>query len=249
VDAIGRFVRILARCGARAPDIVRAVRLAAAEIPDSWSARATRVTREIEYAPHTLTLWHTEAEYLDPLGKHRPLPLEGASRSFAALVRRVDPRFDPREVLEYLVRGGAIRRVGRQYIPRRWGLFIRGARGPDYFHTQRLLTNMLSTFEHNLEVKPPAPGWFAYMTENRQFPVRERKALDRYVAMLGKEFVFRLDAYMHRREVSRRPGEPTLGVGVGINLWEEDAKGSKQRKGRRRSRSVQPKRKRRRQRA
>ena len=249
MEAIGRFVRILARCGARAPDIVRAVRRAAAEIPGSWSARATRVTREMEYAPHTLTLWHTEAEYLDPLGKPRPLPFEGPSRSFAALVRRVDRRFDPREVLDYLVRGGAIRRVGRRYLPRRWGLDIRGAGGPDYFHTQRLLTNMLSTLEHNLEVKPPAPGWFVYVTENRQFPVRERKSLDKYVAMLGKEFLFRLDACMHRREVSRRPGESTLGVGVGINLWEEDARSTGEGKGRRGARPVSAQRKRRRRRS
>jgi len=243
VEAIGRVVRILARCGARAPDIVRAVRGAAAEIPGSWSARAAHVTREMEYAPHALTLWHTEAEYLDPLGRPRPLPFEGASRSFAALVRRVDRRFDPKEVLDYLVRGGAIKRIGRRYLPRGRGLSIRGAGGPDYFHTQRLLANMLATLEHNLEVKPPAPGWFVYVTENRQFPVRERKSLDKYVAMLGKEFLFRLDAYMHRREVSRRPGEPTMGVGIGVNLWEEAARSTREGQARRRSKSVRAKRK------
>lgn len=238
IGAIGRVVRILGRCGARAPDIVRAMRRAAAQIPASWAVRATRATREMEYAPHTLTLWHTEAEYLDPLGKPRALPFEGPSRSFAALVRRVDPRFNPREVLEYLVRGGAIRRLGRRYLPRGRGLFIRGAGGPDYFHTQRLLTNMLSTLEHNLEVKPPVPGWFVYVTENRQFPVRERKSLDKYVAKIGKELLFRLDAYMHRRELRRRAGEPTMGVGIGINLWEEAAKNEGEGEGRRRSRSA-----------
>jgi len=249
VEAIGRFVRILARCGARAPDVVRAVRGAAAEIPGSWSARAARATREMEYAPHTLTLWHTEAEYLDPLGKPRPLPFKGPSRSFAALVRRVDPRFDPREVLDYLVRGGAIRRLGRRYIPRARALFVRGAGGPDFFHTQRLLTNMLTTLEHNLEVKPPAPGWFVYVTENRQFPVRERQSLDKYVAMLGKEFLFRLDAYMHRREMRRRPGEPTLGVGIGVNLWEEAAGTTREGRARRRSKAVRAQRKTRRRRS
>jgi uncharacterized protein DUF6502 len=243
IEAIGRFVRILARCGATSPEIVRAVRRAAVRIPASWAARAGRVTREMEYAPHTLTRWFSEAAYQDPLGKPRALPFEGPSGSVAALVRSVDPRFHPREVLDYLVRGGAIRRLGRRYIPRGRGLFIRGAGGPDYFHTLRVLTNMLSTLEHNLEVKPPGRGWFVYVAENRRFPVRARAGLDKYVARLGKEILFRLDAYMLRREVSRRPGEPTMGVGVGMNLWEEDATTAREEHGQRGSRGLSGKRK------
>lgn len=223
IEAIGRFVGILARCGATSPEIVRAVRRAAGRIPASWAARARRLTREMQYAPHTLTRWFSEAAYQDPMGKPRALPFEGPSGSVAALVRSVDPRFDPREVLNYLVRGGAIRRLGRRYIPCGRALFIRGTGGPDYFRTLRLLTNMLATFEHNLEVKPPGRGWFEYVTENRQFPVGARAGLDRYVRRLGKEFLVRLDAYMVRREVSRRPGEPTMGVGVGMHLWEENS--------------------------
>jgi hypothetical protein len=233
VEAIARFVRILARCGATSPDIVRAVRRAAVRIPASWSARAARVTREMEYAPHVLTLWFSEAAYQDPLGKPRPLPFEGPSRSVAALVRSVDRRFDPREVLTYLTRCGAVRREGRRYVPRGRYLDIRGAGGPDYFHTLRVLTNLLATLEHNLQVKPPARGWFVYVAENRQFPVRARPALDKYVARLGKDMVYRVDAYMHRREVTQRPGEATMRVGVGMHLWEEDAKATRVGSGRR----------------
>ena len=242
VEAIGRFVRILARCGGKPPEIAQAVRRAAVGIPESWTARASRISPEMEYAPHILTRWFREARYLDPLGKPRPLPFEGASRSIAALVRGVDPRFDPRAVLAYLIRGGAIRRQGRRYIPRRSSLFIQGAGGPDYFHSLRVLTNMLATLEHNLGVQPPARGWFVYVVENRQFPVREREALDKYVARLGKDMIFRLDAYMHRRELNRRAGEPTMGVGVGVNLWEEGGKTDLKGSGQRGSRSAPGKR-------
>lgn len=219
-EAIDRFVRILARCGATPQDIVRAVRRAAAQVPGSWAARATRVTHEIEGAAHLLTVWFSETAYLDPLGKPRALPLEGASRSVAALVRSVDPQFDAREVLAYLVRNGAVRRIGRRYVPRGRALLLRGAQGPDYFHTQRVLTNMLATLEHNIQLKPAERSWFEYFAENRQFPVRAREGLNKYAAMVGEEMLFRLDAYMHRREVNRRPGERTMRVGVGMHLWE-----------------------------
>jgi hypothetical protein len=201
------------------------------------------VTREIEGAPEVLTAWFSEAAYLDPLGRPRALPLEGPSRSVVALVRSVDRRFDAREVLNYLVRCGAVRREGRRYIPRGRALHIRGAGGPDYFHTLRLLTNMLATLEHNLKVKPPARGWFAYLVENFHFPVGARKGLDKYVAMLGKEKLFRLDAYMHRREVSRRPGEPTMHVGLGMHLWEGASKTPRARQNRRPSSSAAARRK------
>jgi len=224
VEAIGRFVRILARCGARPLDVVRGVRRAAAEIPASWAGRAQRVTREIEGAAHVLTVWFSETAYLDPFGKPRALPLEGGARSVATLVKSVDRRFDAREVLNYLVRNGAVRRHGRRYAPRARALLLRGAQGPDYFHTQRVLTNMLATLEHNIQLKRAARSWFEYFAENRQFPVSAREGLDKYVAMLGKEILSRLDLYMHRREVGRRPGERTIRVGIGMHLWEGQPK-------------------------
>jgi hypothetical protein len=220
IEAIGRFVRILARCGGRPADIVRAVRSAAEEVPPNWVARAHRMTHYHEGAGHVLTAWFCETAYLDPFGKPRALPLEGPSRSVAALVRSVDPRFDAREVLTYLVRAGAVRRQGRRYVPRARALFLRGTQGPDYVHTQVVLTHMLATLEHNIHLKRAAQGWFEYFAENRQFPTRARARLDQYVTTLGKEMLSRLDAYMHRREVNRRPGEPTLRVGIGMHLWE-----------------------------
>jgi hypothetical protein len=220
LESIGRFVRILARCGATPNDIVRAVRIAAARIPGSWAVRARKVTREIDDAAHVLTVWFSEAAYLDPSGRPRALPLEGASKSVAALVRSVDQRFNAREVLAYLVRSGAVRRHGKRYVPRARMLLLRGARGPDYFRTLRVLTHMLGTLEHNVLPKRAARGWFEYFAENPRFPARAREGLDKYVAALGKEVLSRLDTYMRRREVNRKPSEPTLRVGVGMHLWE-----------------------------
>jgi Family of unknown function (DUF6502) len=220
VEAIGHFVRILARCGATPADIVRAVRSAAEQVPPNWVSRAGRMTRYNEGAGHVLTAWYCETAYLDPFGKPRALPLQGPSRSISALVRSVDPGFDAREVLTYLLRTGAVRRQGRRYVPRARALFLRGTQGPDYVHTQVVLTHMLATLEHNIHLKRAARGWFEYFAENRQFPQRSRDGLDKYVALLGREMLSRLDAYMHRREVNRRPGEPTLRVGIGMHLWE-----------------------------
>lgn len=221
IKAIDRFVRILARCGARPADLIRAVQTAAARIPPTWATQSHRITHEIEGAAHVLTVWFSEADFLDAAGKPRPLPFEGRSRSFVALVRSADRRFAPQELLTYLLRCGAVRKEGTTYLPRRRELYIRAAHGPDYFHTLRVLTNMVATLDHNSRLRRNDRGRFEYFAENRQFPARARKALDQHVAVLGKEMLFRLDAYMRRREVGRRPGERTMHVGVGMHLWEE----------------------------
>jgi len=222
-EAIGRFVRILARCGATPNDIVRAVRAECTRIPGSWAVRARRVARNIDDAAHVLTVWFSEAAYLDASGRPMALPLEGASKSVTALVRSVDPTFNAREVLAYLIRSGAVRPEGRRYVPRSRAMFIRGVRGPDYFHTLRVLTNTLATHEHNVLPKRTARGWFAYSAENPHFPVRQREMLDKYVAAIGKEILSRIDTYMRRREVNRKSGEATVRVGIGMHLWEGDS--------------------------
>lgn len=65
---------------------------------------------------------------------------------------------------------------------------------------------------------------FEFTAENPKFPVRARENLDRYVAALGQETLSRLDAYMRRREVARKPGERTMRVGIGMQKWERESR-------------------------
>jgi hypothetical protein len=100
-------------------------------------------------------------------------------------------------------------------------VLLRGARGPDYFRTLRVLANVLRTLEHNVRPQRAVRGWFEYFAENPRFPASARAAFDARVNRLGKEFLYRLDAYMRRREIRRRPGEPTVRLGLGMHLWED----------------------------
>jgi hypothetical protein len=226
LEAVGRFVRILARCGATPPDIVRAVRAAARRIPARWALPARAVPGEIDDgAAHVLTVWFSELNYLDAAGRPLSLPLKGASRSFATLVRSVDSSLDPRDVLEYLLRQGAIRRQGRRFVPRGRTLQFRTPLSPELLrHTLRALTNMLGTLENNVQPKRITRFCFEYTAENPRFPARAREELGDRVKRLGTEVLSRLDAYMRRREVTRRPGEPTMHVGIGMHLWEDSGR-------------------------
>src|SRR5262249_11909019 len=76
--------------------------------------------------------------------------------------------------------------------------------------------------EHNVQGLGADSAWFEYVAENPSFPISQRKQLDRYAKGMGESTLPRLDLYMRRRETTRRPGEPTVRVGVGIYLWEDN---------------------------
>ncbi len=219
--AVDCFVRILARCGLTPEEIVAVVREACERIPRDWAARARRLKREMPEAPHVLTVWFSDAAYLGADGKPLPLPLEGGSISVTSLVRSVSGEADPREVLAYLVRSGAVRRKGKHYVPRTRGVILRGVRGPDYFHTLGVLTNFLGTLEHNLQPKRTAPNRFERFVANLHFPVSQLEPLYAFLERQGEEVLPRVDLYMHQRAKMCQPGERTVRVGIGIYIFED----------------------------
>ena len=141
--------------------------------------------------------------------------------SVEALVRSVDRELDARQVLSHLLSSGAVRRAGKRYVPRKRMMLLRGTQGPGHFLTLHTLTIMLATLEHNVQASGPASAWFQYVAENPRYPVSRRKQLDKYVRDLGESVLPRVDVYMRRHETTRRPGEPTVRVGVGMYLWED----------------------------
>ena len=223
LEAVSRFVRVLVRCGCTPEDIGREILRVCRQVPKSWAPRAMATLREMDDASHVLTLWFSDPAYLDARGKPLPLALRGAEGSLESLARRVDPKLEAREVLRYLSKHSALRRIGQRYLPKDRVLSLRGAGGPDNFRHLRGLVGMLRTLEHNGQPKRRVPGWFEVFAENPSFPVSALPAFDRRLRRDGTKFLLQTDADMHRCERARRPGERTLRVGVGVFHFEEES--------------------------
>lgn len=221
LEAIGRFVRVLARCGCTPEEIACETQRACRQIPKSWTRKAQAALREMDDASHVLTLWFSDPAYMDRAGRPLALPLRGAGGSLEALAKRVDPQLDVREVRRYLWRRAALRRVGKRYVPKSRILWMRGAGGPDNSHNLRGLLGMLRNQEHNGQPERRVPGWYEVFAENPRFPVGARSAFDRSVRLWGNKVMYRADAEMHRYERARKHGERTVRMGVGIYRFEE----------------------------
>lgn len=221
LEAVDRFVRILARCGCSPSDILEAFSNACDRLPKRKAISRTRTRRELSNASHILTVWFSDAAYLDHGGNPIWLAARGTAPSLEALVNRVDPTLDVDELVCYLLRTKALKRRGARYVPTRRTLSLRGAEGPEVFRNLRSLVGLLRTLEHNMQPKRATRSWFEYFAENPAFPVGAREAFDTRLDDLGMKFLQRIDSDMHRRELGRAPGERTVRMGVGVYRFED----------------------------
>lgn len=222
MEAIERFVGILARCGCSPRDMTRIFSEACARVPDALVKAAGRSTRELSDASHILTVWFSDPLYLDHDGRPIRLGVHGPAPSLEALVARIDPRLDVDEVLRYLRRNHALRKIGTRYVPKGRALVLRNTRGPDHFRNMRGLLAMLRTLEHNTRPKRRVPGWFERFAENPAFPASARATFDARLYQHGMKFLRAMDADMHRQELRRKQGEPVVRIGVGVYRFEEE---------------------------
>lgn len=227
VEAIELFVRLLAQCGCEPDAVLEQVRRACARVPRRWAKEARAAPREILDATHVLTVWFSDPAYLDEAGMPRPLPLRGSERSIEKLVASVDRRLDTDDVLAYLLKGRALRRLGSRYVPRGRVLSLRGVRGPNEFRNLRGLLAMLRTLEHNNRPRRQAPSWFEFSAENPRIPKRACRRFDEFVDVRAMRFLYDVDAELRRLELTCKRGEPTVRLGTGVYRFEEELPGGK----------------------
>jgi hypothetical protein len=244
-EVLKRTVKVTYRCGLAETEA--ALREALAECsqsqsPDYGSRNGPSLGPESLQAPHVLTVWNEDERYVDASAQPLPLPRYGRAPSFESLVRSVDRKLKSDEILQYLVRTGAVKSHEGKYCCIGRVVLLRGIPGTRDFRALRCLDAMLRNAEHNLRPENVAPPWLERMAENDRFPVSALPAFATFLEEETMAYLGRLDAYMRSVEVVRKAGEPTVHVGVGMYRFEEPtptgtrksaARGRKRRGGRR----------------
>lgn len=216
--AVQRFVKVLARCGCAPQEIEREVSETCRAIPRAWLHKAD--LRDSADLGHVMTMWFSDPAYLDARGNPRPLPLRGSGLSIEALARRIDPTLEVGAVLQFLKRGGSVKRAGTRYVPRDRVTILRGRESMTTF--LRGLFGLLKTLEHNSRQGRRARGWLELFARNPRFPVSAVEGFEKRVRRVADRLLLQLDADMHRRECAAAKGERTVRLGVGVYRFEED---------------------------
>jgi hypothetical protein len=232
-EAVGRFVRVLARWGCTPQHIAQEVLKACRRVPGSWAQTTKAAVSEVDAAAQVLTLWFQDPAYLDSRGNPQPLRLRGSERSLEALARQGDPKLDVEKILAYLLRRPVLRRTGARYLPRDRALMLRGSGPPHHVGSLRALVAMLSTLEHNARPRRSTPGWYEMAAVNARVPLSAIPAFDRWLRRQGNRLLEQADGKLHGYEQKRRKGERTVRVGAGLYRIGDDALPPKRRTRRR----------------
>jgi len=220
LEAIERFVRLLARMGISARELRSAVAKACERHADTFEGRKVGYTTETQ-AAHILTVWFSEPLYVDRQGAPLPLAAQGREPSIEALTARVGGSLRTAEVIRYLLKAKALKRQGTKYVPQRRDALFQGRGHTGRYHNLLPLLGMLSTLLHNSRPHEDARNWFEARSYNPKLPRRARAHLASQVSRLGLDFLRVLDADMHRAERAANPGEPTVHSGIGVYQYEE----------------------------
>jgi uncharacterized protein DUF6502 len=168
--------------------------------------------------------WVREKRYHDRRGRPAELPMEGDTRSFAALVREFSGDIPPRAMADELARVGAIeigpqgqvRLLTRAYIPRGDQAEKIGILGAD-------VADLIRTIDHNLTC-PPGEAYFQRRVSYDNLPQEKPLALKKQLSRKAQSCLESMDRSLAAADRDRSPGVRGTGrvrTGVGIYYFEE----------------------------
>jgi hypothetical protein len=214
-QAVRSFVRILGRSGCDPLALEVEMQKACRRIPRSWLGVRDKPTSADP--GHVMTLWFSDPACLDSLGNPRPLPLRGPL-SIESLTRRVNPNLEVPRVLQFLERGGALKRVGSRYAPRERMVIFRGSD-----HVRPALGGLfglLKTLEYNRLDRNR--GRFQVFCFNPNLPLSAVAGFQERFRKQARQLVVRADVDLVDRERARKKGERTVRIGGGVYQFTDD---------------------------
>lgn len=176
-------------------------------------------------AARIITAWQREAEFLEPDGQPKILPLTGEISSFAELVRRFSGDVPTRAIKDELLRvraveelpDGRLRLLARAYIPKMSEKDKIHILGTD-------VAFLVSTIDHNLQPQVSEP-FFQRKVAYDNLPQEVLQKFRRLASRKAQELLVRLDRWLARHDRDTNPEISGTGrhrAGVGIYYFEED---------------------------
>jgi len=238
-ELIDNFAGVLARCGYSAHDAAtRLSRTATRPRPlssppapvrhDTLTARSISRSQRISSAPQKgsdiiahdvfsqlLTWWWSDPQYCLK-GVPRALPSQGSAPSIAALVRRLGKPYTLQAAMAYLLTTHSIGPAGKFYVPlTRW---VTHQENPElqHWHHFRALAGLLRTLSHNAELRGSHSVWFEYIADNLRIPASKAADVRERFRESAAPFLLAQDETLVRYERSRKRGERTIPMMIGV---------------------------------
>lgn len=193
---------------------VRKQRTRLAASPETWAGHVTKGSL-------VLSAWHQDPEFLHANGQPVPLPMEGESASFTALLRRCgasDVR--PSTLLKELLAAQAVRQLPdgrleplkRSYIPQSMDeqlVLLWGKR----------MTDLARTCGHNLTSSPNAATRFERAAVNDHIDASTLPDFRAFLEREGQAFLERVDAWLTEHQTLDQGPDTARTIRLGAGLY------------------------------
>ena len=182
-----------------------------------------RADDDLNHASRVLAGWHLDADFIDAVGRPRPLPADGDDASFAQLVRRYAGDIPVTALTKELLRSGSIERCpdGRYRALRRFYM-PRSMDGQAVERAGYVLADLAATVEHNLSRVAHEPSRFEGRAQNRRIDPRHLPAFRAFVEREAQAFLERCDEWLTAHEAGQGPDTPRMRLGVGAYAIQDE---------------------------
>jgi len=179
-------------------------------------------TSNLNKVTRVLVGWHSDPEFTGPYGMPIELPFDaGAAPSFSHLVRKYCGDVSPLEMLEELIRVGAVEKSSsglykvlmRTYIPERLN--------PDALERfGEVVRNFIETYEYNIETQEPSARRFERIVfADDGLRASLMPAFEQLIRTKGLQLLVELDNWLSAQELTpgaKNKSEPRVRTGLGI---------------------------------
>ncbi len=171
-------------------------------------------------ATRLLSGWHQDADFVDPVGAPKKLPLEGDGASFDALCRRYGGDIPPSAMLKELKRvkavvenrDGSLSAIQRYYMPTQFD--------PQWLlNAGSMFEDLGNNINHNLTSDANNPSHFLGRATDEAIDSSALPEFQAFIEAQGQQFLERVDDWLTEHRVSETGDQAKESVRLGVGLF------------------------------
>lgn len=179
--------------------------------------RESRPIPPISRCADVCARWHHDRQFVDELGRPKPLTWNGSKGTLIKLVSRVVGRHGSREVINQLITRKMLRRAATGgWIPKAKIVSPSGLDSAQILRAATMISRLVRTIAHNTDKKYRGDVLFEVMAQVPRLPTRDLRPFKQFTKSQGLIFAKTVDDWLESRNLRPSQRARTLSREAGV---------------------------------